>query len=65
MPHLLEACTKSGGDSACLFLGDFFFGAEPVFYFVAVLGAACLIQLVGAQADLVFEFEPVARLSRL
>ena len=39
---------KSGG-------GDFVFGAEPVFEFVAVFPAACHIKFMRAQSDLFFE----------
>jgi hypothetical protein len=35
--------------------GDFVFGAEPVFEFVAVFPAACYIKFIGTQSNLFFE----------
>ena len=40
--------SSSGGDGACLLPRDFFFGAEPIFQFVAVFPASFLIEFVGA-----------------
>ena len=37
-----------GGDSVCLLVGDFFFGAEPVFHCVTVLTATCLVKFVSS-----------------
>ena len=53
MPHFQAGSVhKSGGDSACLLVGGFFFGAETVFYFVAIFRATCLIEFVCALVDL-------------
>ena len=42
----LRAQVILGGDSVCLLVGDFFFGAEPVFHCVTVLTATCLVEFV-------------------
>jgi len=50
MPHFSAwKCVRKSGGSGSKFLNcDLLFCAEPVFHFVTVLPAACLIELVRA-----------------